>query len=393
MNTSKSRRDFLKTGGAALAAVGALGAGTLAAPAHAAGSPSNSTTANGKPKHDLNLRTDGTYATAKLAKPGFMLGVVQDRVRAVDASKGHAGLRDNLNHMLDLIDKAFYFGSKPDWLLFHEFPITGWDNWTRDEILKFAIEVPGPETEEISKKAKQYGCYITFGSYAKDADWPGHVLSLTTTIAPDGSIAARDWKAHNIDMSSFFPGAQLFTTTVYSVLDRYVEMYGRDAVVPIHRTSLCNFTASSAQYEPNLFQTMALKGAEVILRTATGGFSPIDVQACAMYNRVYVGLANNALSPDDPHFFPDVGAGGSAIYGPDGKAMGNVHSEAEQLVVAYLPIAEFRARHRQEQIPMDLYRDVYDNYRSAYPPNLFSKYDPTSVEDSARYLKTKSRWK
>lgn len=62
-------------------------------------------------------------------------------------------------------------------------------------------------------------------------------------------------------------------------------------------------------------------------------------------------------------------------------------------MLAYLPIARVRARHRQPQIPIDLYRDVYDDYRSAYPPSLFFKYDPTSMKDSARYLKSKSRWK
>ncbi|MEO8858047.1 MAG: nitrilase-related carbon-nitrogen hydrolase [Burkholderiaceae bacterium] len=363
----------------------------MAAPAHAAGGGSTTD----KPKSGLNLRTDGTYPTVELAKPSFLLGVVQTRVRAVDASNPQKGIRENLNHMLNLIDKAFFIGPKPDWLQFHEFPITGWDRWSRAETLKIALDVPGPETEEISKKAKKYGCYITFGSYAKDADWPGHVLSLNTTIGPDGSIVARDWKGSAEDVSGFFGDMQMFTTTVFSVLDRYIEMYGRDAVIPVHRTPLGNFATSQMQAGGDIFQGMAIKGAELILRTATGGFSPLDLQFCAKSNDLYVTMANNAESPDNPHFFDDTGgAGGCAIWGPGGRVLAEANGKAEQLVLARVPIAEFRERHRQPNlIAMELLRDVYNDYRGPFAPNLFSEYIPTSLEDSARYLKSKSRWK
>jgi hypothetical protein len=42
---------------------------------------------------------------------------------------------------------------------------------------------------------------------------------------------------------------------------------------------------------------------------------------------------------------------------------------------------------------MDLFRDVYDTYQNAYPPNLWSEYLPSSLEDAARYIRGKSRWK
>lgn len=65
MNPSKPRRDFLKTSGAALAAIGAFGAGALSAPAHAAGSKNGTD----NPKSGLTLHTDGTHPAVKLAKP------------------------------------------------------------------------------------------------------------------------------------------------------------------------------------------------------------------------------------------------------------------------------------------------------------------------------------
>ena len=408
MTSSNSRRNFLKHSSAALAAVGAgaLGAGALTSPVHASaaataagsGSVVGSGKGNTSAGSGLNVRKDGTYATVPLAKPSFLLGVVQARVRGVDASSLSSvskGVRENLNHMLNLIDKAFYIGPKPNWLHFHEFAITGWDTWDRAESLRVAIEVPGPETEELSKKAKQYGCYITFGTYAKDKDWPGHVLNLTVTIGPDGSILAKDWKGGAEDLGGIFGEIQMLSTTIYSVLDQYIEMYGRDALVPIHRTPLGNFATTQMQRAPEIHRVMAIKGAEFILGTATGGFQPNDQASAARNNQVYIAMANNAVSPGNEKFFDDTGAaGGCAIWGPNGVPLAEAKGGAEQLVLASLPIAEFRKYHRQPHVhTIELIREVFNEYELSYPPNLFSEYQPTTLADSARYLKAKSRWK
>ena len=385
-----SRRKFLSgtaatAATAAVATMGVVGPSVLGlgGAAHAA-----TPTKGGKP---IDMRTDGTYDTVELAKPSWTLGLVQSRVHSFDASNWKAGMKTNLEHMLHLIDNSFYYGAKPDLLQFHEFPLSGWRKWDRAEINKFSIEIPGEETEALAKKARQYDTWIVFGAYAKDPDWPGHVLSITTVMNNKGEIVGKDWKARNI--KGVFPGFELFTTTVNDVLDRYVEMYGRDAVLPVHRTPLGNISTSSTQREPELFRALAMKGAEVFLRTASGGFSPMDIGATAMYNGVYSSVVNNSISPDNGPFFDDPGSGGTAFYGPSGEPMAQATSKDEQLVVGRVPIAELRARHRQPIVHMDLYRDVLDAYVPPFPPNLWSEYLPTSLEDAGRYVRGKSRWK
>lgn len=383
---SHSRRDFL-TGAAAVAALGVLGPGVAAASglAQAAGS------SKGKGQGALSMHTDGTYATVELAKPAWTLGMVQSRVHSFDASQWKAGMKGNLAHMLQLIDAAFYFGSKPDLLLFHEFPLSGWRKWTRAEINKFSIEIPGEETEAIARKAREYDTWIVFGAYARDPDWPSHVLSITTVMNNKGEIVARHWKARNI--KGVFPGVELFTTTIYDVLDRYVEMYGRDAVIPVTRTPLGNICTSSTQREPELFRAMAMKGGEIFLRTASGGFSELDIAACSLYNGTYSAIVNNSISPDNGPYFDDPGSGGTALYGPNGKAIAQADGKNEQLVVGRIPIAELRAYKHQPVVHMDMYRDVFDTYQNQFPPNLWSQYLPTSLDDAGRYVNGKSRWK
>ncbi len=202
MSGSMNRRQML-TAGAAIA--GSTGLAALTPDAAVAQQNTLSLPANGR-----------EYARVPLAEDYVTVSAVQSRVRAVDGKKPGPGIRANLDHMLELIDKSQFFGGKKDLLCFHEFPLQGWNPWDRKELERLSIEVPGPETEEIAAKAKQYGCYIKFGAYVIDKDWPGHVLSVTSIIGPDGSVIARDWKARNI--KGVFPGFELVTTTVYNVV-------------------------------------------------------------------------------------------------------------------------------------------------------------------------------
>lgn len=378
---SNDRRTFIKS--TALAGTAGLLAAALG--------PRAVQAAMGKGPDKLSMHRDGTYDVVPLEKPSITLGIAQSRVRGVRLDHLQKDLKSNLDHMLELIDNSFNFGAGADILFFHEFPITGFSTWNRKELLQVAIEIPGPETEQVAAKAKEHGCYIVFGSYARDDDWPNHVLSITTVIDPNGEIVGRHWKARNI--KGIFPGIELFTTTIYDVLDEYVERYGADAVLPVTRTPYGNIVTSSVQREPELFRVMAMKGGEIFLRTATGGFTPWDIQATAGYNQVYVAVCNNAVSPNNPGFFDDASSGGSAIYDPRGNVLAEANTKFEKLITARIPIAEFRQRHRQPIVHMALYREVFEMYQNAYAPNLFTEYQPTDFYDAKAYLSGRSRWK
>lgn len=332
------------------------------------------------------------YARVPLRSPVISVAAVQSRVRAVDGDSPKAGMRENLRHMLELIDKAQFYDGHKDLLCFHEFPIQGWYPWERKQVERLAIEIPGPETEAIAAKAREHDCYIKFGAYAVDPDWPGHILSITSIISPAGEVIARDWKARNI--KGVFPGFELFTTTIYNVLDRYVEMYGEDAVIPVTRTDIGNLATSSVQREPELFRAMAMKGAELLLRTASGGFMAEDIMMCSAYNGVYSVIVNNAVSPDNPGFFDDPSgrAGGSAVYGPRGETVAIASSKFEQKVVARIPMGAFRERHRIPDVHKALYEPVWSRYQPRFAPNLFSEYQPSGLQDAKRYLSEKDRW-
>ena len=371
-----SRRGFLQGG-----AAGALGL--------ALGGAQAAQAAIGKGSNQLSVQQDGRYATVPLAKDNIRLGVMQTRVRPVDPANPEKGRRENLDHMLKLITNAQEWNPPSDILLFHEFPITGFSyDWTRKDILRLSIDLPGPETEELGKAAKKYNCYIVFGSYAREKDWPGHVLSITTIIGPDGQIVDKHWKVRNI-MGVFRIGQssiELMTSTIYNCLDRYIEMYGADAVIPVTRTPLGNICTGAMQREPELFRAMAMKGGELFLRTATGSFVPADMQMNSVYHRVYTAVCNNAVSPGNQFFEEPGGAGGSAIYDPNGTAIAMARNEFEQLVAANIPIKSFRAGHKLPDFAWDLYAPVYSQYVRKYPPNKFANKLPADLREAGEWL-------
>ncbi|NJD33184.1 MAG: hypothetical protein FIB04_15000 [Gammaproteobacteria bacterium] len=373
------RRDFL-TRVSAVAGLAGLGLAARGAAAATEG-----------PSGTISMNTDGTYPVVPLTKETLGIAVMQTRVRPVDAKNPEPGRRENLDHMLELIDNVQNYGPTKDLLLFHEFPITGFRfEWDRADVLRAAIELPGPESETLARKAKQYGCYIVFGSYVRDdKDWPNHILSITTILSPDGQVVAKHWKARNI-MGVFTAGRtpiELMTSTIYNCLDRYTEMYGADAVIPVTRTPWGNFCTSSVQREPELFRAMTLKGGELFLRTATGGFTPADIQACAMYNGVYTAICNNAISPGNRGIWENAGGGGSAVYDPRGEIMAKAESGAEQEVDATIPIGAYRARHRLPEISWPMYAPVYARYVNNYPPSMFTKNLPPTLADAAKLLR------
>ncbi|MDJ0927165.1 MAG: nitrilase-related carbon-nitrogen hydrolase [Gammaproteobacteria bacterium] len=341
------------------------------------------------------VREDGTYPTVELSKPMYFAAVVQTRVGGVNGENPAPDIRRNLDYFLECIDKAQGYGPPNTLLLFHEFPITGFSEWTREQQYNLAIEVPGPEVAEVGKKAKQYGCYIVFGTYAKDPEnWPGHILHLMVMVGPDGEVVAKHWKQRNV--RGLFPGSEQFSTSIYDVYDRFVEMYGLDAVVPVVRTDIGNIAMSAVQFEPELFRCMAMKGAEIICRVATGGFEYEDMRLTSYHNSVYTMITNNSVTThgETPGFFEDEAYGGpgrSAIFGPRGVVLEEC-GVFESRKATMIPIAQFRQTHRIPDVHMDLYRPIFDQYRTRYDHSAYLEYLPKDKRDAFRVFQEQCRW-
>ena len=381
------RRDLLKSA-AFGAAAATLGAGEAVAQTPATpGTTGNSS----QSRAPLSVPENGQYATVPLRKDALRVTAVQSVIRPVRNTLSPATeVRRNVDHMVEFIDGANGFGGKQDLVCFHEQPISGWAPWNRTELLRVCIEVPGPETEAIGKVARRHGCYVTFGAYVRDKYWPGHVLLNGILIGPDGNVVASHWKTNNT--RGFMPGYDIFTTSIYDVLDRYREMYGEDAVLPIARTDIGNISCSITPGQGDVMRAHAMKGLELRLSAASGGYNIEETGTVSYYNRLYTVVVNQAISPDNPGFPEFSGSGDTAIFGPNGRIVARARSANEEFVTAVIPIAEFRRTRALPDVPMEMLLPVYAKYRPRYGANLQADYLPLDGADASKYFASKRRW-
>jgi predicted amidohydrolase len=363
--------------------------GCALALAQAAGHASAAGAADAKPPQ--LVRPDGTYATVPLEKDVVVVKVVQHSpVNLQKAPTVREGLETNVERMAYWIDKACTTGRKPDFILFNEFPLTGYSAGTRQEKLEFTIQVPGPETQRLGELAKACDTYVIFGSYATDPEWPGHILSLNPVIGRDGQIKAVYWKPRNILRLN--PGEEIPTTTIEGVRDRFRAKYGMEEEFPVLRTEYGNIAVSTVQIDPFVFAAFAMRGVEIMLRTATL-FSKVDVQAIAFYNNMYSAMSNITFPPDSG--VPANFGGGSLIVGPRGQVLAEDPSNDDAIIEAEIPIAAFRKGRTIPRYPFEVVKPVFDQYVPEVPPNHLDMPPgklPQTNEEMKQLIDRRSRW-
>jgi len=308
------------------------------------------------------VQPDGTYAVKPLAKDTVVLKVMQTTVKSLSEYPSiQEGLDSNLAHMKAMADKACTTGKKPDILLFHEFPLTGYSSGTRTEKLKYTVQMPGPETEFLGDIARDCETYIVFGSYATDSDWPGHILSLNGVIDTKGNLVETFWKTRNI--KRIYADREITTTTIESVRDRYREIYGPEEEFPVVQTEFGNLAVSTVQFDPFVFAAFSMRGTEIMLRTATL-YEEFDVQATAAQNNFYSAMANIAFD------IPGYKAGESVIVNNKGKTIAKSPSLTEDdIIEAEIPMAEFRKNRKIPNFAIDVTMPVIEQYRQEFPLN------------------------
>jgi len=345
----------------------------------------------------------GGYLAVPLALERLRVALLQTRIRLPDPKNPAPVRRENLAYMLEWLDRA-QAEQRHDLVMFHELPLSGLSfRWARSTVLKMCIEVPGPEVGALAAKAREYRCYVSFGAYIVDRDWPNHFILAVIILGPDGSIVDVQWQIRNI--MGAFGEIELMTTTVFNVLDRYVEMYGWDRVIPIARTRIGNIAASSVQLEPELYRAYGIKGAEVVLRVATGRYRMADVQGASLHNGYWSLMVNNAYLPDDPQglrrYWPDGDwrrptADSTTVLSTAVDAAGNIAAQAQspdkQIVSVEIPIAAQRQRQRQPALHKELYESIWRDYVGKYPPSAFILSQPDTLESAGKRINADTRW-
>lgn len=399
--TEQRSDDDLKDPGRRHLLAGAGAAGLAGLVGAAALTPAVSAQVQAEPGPQISVARNGVYEMQPLRQETIGVSAVQSRVKSVDIKNLRQTNQENLEHVLRLIDIAQgspaewggerLWGGKQDLISLHEFPIQGWQPWNRSELQRIAYEIPGPEAEAIGERAKRYDCYISWGAYVRDSDWPGHILNLSILTGPSGQVVSKQWKARNA--LGLFGNSALIGTTVYDVLDRYVEMYGWDAVLPVARTDIGNIALTAVGLEPLLYQCLALKGAELLVMTVTGGSNADSAMQTARQNRLYTIGVGNSVSPGNLGFAEAAGVrgDGSVIVDPSGTPLSRTANHHEDVISSRVPIGDFRRTRRFPEVPIALFLPLLQQYQPRFQPNAFADQLPETYEEAGALVRSRLR--
>ena len=182
-------------------------------------------------------------------------------------------------------------------------------------------------------------------------------------VGRDGTIAGTFWKTRNVKRLS--DDGEIPTTTIESVRDRYRALYGIDAEFPVLRTEYGNIAVSTVQLDPFVFAAFAMRGTEILFRTATL-FARDDVIASARFHNVYSAMSNITF-PEGSGY--ERYGGGSLIVSPGGEVLAEEASNDEAIISAEIPIAAFRDGRRIPRYPLAVVAPVYEQYVDEIPLN------------------------
>ena len=274
----------------------------------------------------------------------------------------------------------------------------------REREAHFAVTIPGPETDELAKKAVQLKAYIAAELYmVRDDDFPDRYFNVAFIISPDGEVVYKRYKA----TSDAYEGGMLGNSNPHDVWDEFIAKKGNgnvmDAIFPVARTEIGNIGIAICHegVYPEIARGLAMNGAEIIIRPTLiepaimTGMWELQNRAHAMFNAAWVVAPN--LGPEilDDGGMQDLFGGQSMIVNPRGQIVAQQKgwTSGDSFVCTTIDIEALRRQrianglyNQFKDLRTEQYRAIYD--LPIYPKNQYLEQAPTegwlAREDATR---------
>jgi predicted amidohydrolase len=213
-------------------------------------------------------------------------------------------------------------------LLVGGLPLQGLPPPARAGLERLAIALPGPETEAVGALARRHRCTIAFACYAREPDWPGHVLDVVVVIGPDGRLLHRQWRARAAPGRPAHDGGRFVTTVA--------DARGRPAPGPRTVLSAAGRLRLSVEGVPP--SDASGEGADLLVLLTPNGANARDAVAGARTWRTYaVGLGGGLVAPGDAPARAASEGRDTAIVAPDGRVLARTGGAPGGVARATLP--------------------------------------------------------
>jgi len=143
----------------------------------------------------------------------------------------------------------------PENILRHEFNDRD-PKVTQTEKVESAVTIPGPETDKLAEKARQYKTYISGSIHEKDNEYPGYFFNTAFIMNPIGKIILKYRKIN--------PWIPLeLSTSPHDLLDSY-----KDPMFPVVETELGNLACYVCydQFFPEVARQLVFNGGEILIK-------------------------------------------------------------------------------------------------------------------------------
>ncbi|MBU0992770.1 MAG: hydrolase [Proteobacteria bacterium] len=305
-------------------------------------------------------------------------------------------VRKHLKIQLNLIDDAFinsYLvgGGAVKLVALAEGSIQGWydelNNMDHATYCKdIAIRIPGEETEELARKAREYDIYIAAQAKVVDPDIAeDRFLNQGFIISPKGEIILR----HTKNVIGVVEGS----ASPYDLWEKWSAKYGDtlESLYPVAKTDIGNLGISicAETMFPESFRALAVNGAEVVIRPTwpeplvSWGIWEASSITHAFANVCYMICPNNApyyttFEKETPYTLL---GGQSMIVDYRGKILTQSNNDSVAAVAGNIDVRalrEYRATSPQSahnvQMRSTIWKKIYEKWPE-YPKNLYMERD------------------
>lgn len=245
-----------------------------------------------------------------------------------------------------------------------EYVLTGppWGETIAEWAAKAAIAPDGAEVTALARIAERHGVFLAVNAYETDAHFPGLYFQGSFVL----DAAGRRVLTYRRLISMFAP-------TPHDVWDKYLDVYGLDAVFPVADSPLGKLAAIASEeiLYPEVARCHAVRGAEVFLHSTSEAsaytLTPKQIarRARALENLAYVVSANNSrlAGIDVP---ADSSNGGSDIIDYLGNQVIQAAMGESSVAATSLEMSGLRAYRRKSGMGNLLSRQALELFADSY---------------------------
>ncbi len=261
------------------------------------------------------------------------------------------------------------------------------DGWAH----KAALDMDGPEYEKFGEIAQENSMYLAGNAYEKDPHFPGLYFQTCFIIGPNGDVILRYRRLNS-----------MYTPTPHDVWDKYLDIYGYEAVFPVVDTAigrLAPITSEEILY-PEVARCFAVRGAEVFAHSssefATPGLTDKDAAKIsrAVENIAYV-VSCNTAGIHGTNLPEDSANGGSRVVNYRGRVLQIAGPGENTGGSGEIDLGALRRERRKLGLGNTLSRQRFEAYaesyatRSTQPANsLLNKDGSIKIPERKHFVQT-----